>query len=143
MKTISLFTLLIIASLQLSAQCRTFVKNNCESLLDDYLVSGRMYGGYVSQGQEMELNVVLNGGQKYRLINCSKANLGNVQVQLIDNKGNVVYDNVDHDYADKWDFNVKSTQEFKVRTVLPIPDKSSPTTVRDCSILIIGSKSAS
>lgn len=124
------------------AQCRTFVRENCESKLEDYLINGRMYGGYVSQGQEMELNVVLNGGQKYRLINCSKPSLGKIQVQLIDNKGKVVFDNAEHDFAQTWDFDVKATQEFIVRTVFPSPGKGQTSTARDCSILIIGSKSA-
>ena len=142
-KSISIFIGILALGLQVNAQCRTFVKNNCESKLDDYQISGRMYGGYVSQGQELELNVVLNGGQKYRLINCSKPDLGVIQVQLLDKQGNVVFDNADHEFANSWDFDVKATQEFTVRTVLPSPPKSQASTVRDCSILIIGSKSAS
>ena len=129
-------------AVQVNAQCRTFVRNNCESKLEDFLVNGRMYGGYVSQGTEMELQVVLNGGQKYRLINCSKENLGTIQVQLIDSKGNVIFDNAEHEFVQTWDFDVKATQEFTIRTILPTPPKSQGAMVRDCSILIIGSKSA-
>lgn len=140
---IALFTALIGFSIQANAQCRTFVKNNCNDKLEDYNIGGRMYGGYVSQGQELELNIVLNGGQKYRLINCSKDNLGIVQVVLFDSKGNVVFDNSEHEFVDTWDFDVKSTQEFLVKTILPSPTSSHGSTVRDCNILIIGSKSSS
>lgn len=145
MNKVILITAVVFSSLisNVNAQCRTFVKNNCEQKLEDFMISGRMYGGYVSQGTELELNVVLNGGQKYRLINCSKENLGVVQLVLLDNKGNVIFDNSEHDFADSWDFDVKATQEFTVRTILPTPPKSQSSTIRDCNILIIGGKSAS
>ena len=143
LKSITILLAILAAGIQLNAQCRTFVRNSCEDKLEDYLVSGRMYGGYVSQGQEIELNVVLNGGQKYRLINCSKPSLGTIQVQLLDNKGNIIFDNADHDFVMKWDFDVKATQEFTVRTILPSPTAKQGSSVRDCNILIIGSKEAS
>ena len=143
LKSLAVLAGLIALGVQLNAQCRSYVKNNCEDKLEDYLISGRMYGGYVSQGQELELNVVLNGGQKYRLINCSKPSFGTIQLQLLDSKGNIVFDNADHEFAQSWDFDVKSTQEFKVRTIIPSASKSHGSSVRDCSILIIGSKEAS
>lgn len=142
LKSIIVVLGLFLFASQAQAQCRSFVKNNCEEKLEDYMVSGRMYGGYVSQGTELELNVVLNGGQKYRLINCSKDNLGTVQVVLLDNKGNVIFDNSEHEFANTWDFDVKATQEFTVKTILPSPPKSQGSTIRDCNILIIGSKTS-
>jgi len=142
-KSIILIGGLFLLGIQANAQCRSFVKNNCEEQLEDYLVSGRMYGGYASQGQEIDLVIVLNGGQKYRLINCSKENLGTIQVVLLDNKGNVIFDNFEHEFAQSWDFDVKATQEFTIRTIIPSPSKSQGTAVRDCNILIIGSKTAS
>lgn len=125
-----------------NSQCRTFAKKACESQLDDYMVSGRIYGGYMSQGQEIDIVVVLNGGQQYRLVNCTKPILGNIRVQLIDSDNNVVFDNVDHDFIRNWDFAVKSTQEFIIRTYIPSADKTA-TTVRDCSMVLIGSKTSS
>ncbi len=141
-KNLLLFAGLSIASFSAQAQCKSFVKNNCQDQLEDYQVSGRMYGGYVSQGQEIDLVVVLNGGQKYRLINCSKATLGKIQVVLLDSDGNVLFDNTEHEFAMQWDFEVKSTQEFTVKTILPTPPKSHGSSVRDCNILIIGNKDA-
>jgi hypothetical protein len=126
----------------MSAQCRSFAKNSCESKLDDYMVNGRMYGGYQTQGQETELFLVLIGGQKYRLINCAKQDLGNVWIQLTDSRGHIVFDNSEHDYITNWDFVVKSTQEFKVRTFIQNPAGRSTQKIRDCSILILGSKSS-
>lgn len=95
------------------------------------------------QGQEAMINVVLNGGQKYRLINCNKSSLGEVWIQLLDNKGNIVFDNSEHDFTHTWDFVVKSTQEFRIRTYIQLPENKSAQKVRDCSMVIIGSKSAS
>ena len=125
-----------------NAQCRSFAKKTCENQLDGYMLSGRMYGGYMSQGQEVDIVVVLNGGQAYRLVSCSKPNLGQIRVQLIDSHNKVVFDNVDHDFVQNWDFEVKSTQEFTIRTFIPSADKTA-TTVRDCSIMLIGNKSSS
>ena len=142
-KSIILISSLFFLGIQANAQCRSFVKNNCEEQLEDYQVSGRMYGGYASQGQEIDLVIVLSGGQKYRLINCSKKSLGTIQIILLDNKGNVIFDNFEHEFAQSWDFDVKATQEFTIRTIIPSPSKTRAAAVRDCNILIIGSKSAS
>jgi hypothetical protein len=141
-KIITAILMICVSAYTVDAQCRSFAKNSCETQLEGYMVSGRMYGGFVTQGQEMELNVVLNGGQKYRLVNCSKPDLGKVQVQLLDSEGNIIFDNADHDMAQNWDFDVKSTQEFKIRTIVPGATKSTSSSVRDCSILILGSKAS-
>jgi len=129
--------------IEANAQCRTFAKNTCETQLEGYMLNGRMYGGFLTQGQEMDLVVVLNGGQTYRLVNCSKPTLGEIQIQLIDSDGNIVFNNVDHEMAQDWDFDVKSTQEFTIKTIIPSPSKSQGSSARDCSILLIGSKSSS
>ena len=34
-------------------------------------------------------------------------------------KGNVIFDNAEHEFVMQWDFDVKATQEFTVRTILP------------------------
>jgi hypothetical protein len=126
-----------------SAQCRTFGRSNCESQLDDYMLNGRMYGGYMVQGQQTELMVVLSAGQKYRIIGCTKPSLGTVWIQLLDVNGRVIFDNTEHDLVQTWDFSVKSTQEFKLKTFVPDAVNKSATRIRDCSLLLLGSKSAS
>ena len=127
----------------ITAQCHSFGRSNCESQLEDYMLNGRMYGGYMVQGQETELFVVLSAGQKYRIIGCTKPALGTVWIQLIDGNGTVVFDNTEHDLVQTWDFSVKSTQEFKIRTLVPDARNKSATRIRDCSLLLLGSKSAS
>ena len=134
---------LILFSQILSAQCRSYGRTNCESQLDDYMLNGRMYGGYMLQGQETELFIVLSAGQKYRIVGCTKPNLGTVWIQLIDGTGHVIFDNTEHDLVQTWDFVVKSTQEFKLRTFVPDAVRKSETRIRDCSLLLLGSKSAS
>ena len=134
---------LIFFSQILSAQCRSYARGNCESQLDDYMLNGRMYGGYMLQGQETELYVVLSAGQKYRIVGCTKPSLGTVWIQLVDGTGHVIFDNTEHDLVQTWDFVVKSTQEFKLRTYVPDAVRKSETRIRDCSLLLLGSKSAS
>ncbi len=134
-----LFVLSVFAG-QASAQCKTFAKNKCMPSLDDYMLNGRLYASYMRQGQESELNLVLNGGQKYRLIACAKESLGNVWVRLTDASGKVLYDNAEHDFANTWDFSVKSTQEFKVKTFIQTPKAQNELEVRDCSVILVGSK---
>lgn len=133
---------LFLYSQQVSAQCRTYGRNTCEKDLEDYLLNGRMYGGYMVQGQETELFVVLSAGQKYRLVGCTKPSLGNVWIQLLDGTGRVIFDNSEHNLVQKWDFTVKATQEFKIRTFIPDPRAKTAQPLRDCSIMLIGSKSA-
>lgn len=123
-----------------SAQCRTFAKSKCVPGLEDYMLNGRMYGSYMVQGQEAELHVVLSAGQKYRIMNCARPALGNVWIRLMDSKGRVVFDNSEHDYATSWDFSVKATQEFTVKTFVQTPANAGDEKARDCSVLIIGSK---
>jgi hypothetical protein len=134
---------LMLTSQVLFSQCRTYAKNSCESQLEDYMLNGRMYGGYMVQGQETELFVVLSAGQKYRIVGCTKPALGNVWIQLIDGKGKVVFDNSEHDLVQTWDISVKSTQEFRLKTFVPDAKNKSATRIRDCSLLLLGSKSAS
>jgi hypothetical protein len=134
---------LMLFSQIVSAQCRTYARNNCESQLEDYMLNGRMYGGYMVQGQETELYIVLNAGQKYRILGCTKPNLGTVWIQLLDGNGNIIFDNTEHDLVQTWDFSIKSTQEFKLRTFVPDAKNKSETRIRDCSLLLLGSKSPS
>ena len=135
-------TLMMFSQLS-SAQCRTYGRNTCESDLEDYMLNGRMYGGYMVQGQETELFVVLSAGQKYRLVGCTKPALGKVWIQLLDSKGKVVFDNTEHNLVQTWDFTVKATQEFRIKTFIPDPKGKTSQPLRDCSIMLIGSKSAS
>ncbi|MEQ8323120.1 MAG: hypothetical protein RIC15_09005 [Vicingaceae bacterium] len=132
-----------ITGTSLMAQCRTYAKNTCESQLDDYLLNGRMYGGYMIQGQNTELYVVLSAGQKYRLVGCTKESLGQLWIQIIDGKGHVIFDNTEYDLVQNWDFTVKSTQEFKIRTFIPEPKGKTEQKMRDCSLMLIGSKGSS
>ena len=118
-------------------QCRSFAQKNCNPKLGDYRPNGSLYATYMQDGQETELNVVLIGGQKYRLVHCHREGLGKVWIQLYDKQGKLVYDNSEHDFATTWDFSVKATQEFRIKTFISgVGDKDT----RSCAVLMLGNK---
>ena len=132
--------LIALLSTSALAQCRTFAQKKCVPGLGDYKPNGSLYANYMEDGQETELNLVLIGGQNYRLLHCHKEGLGQVWIQLMDNTNKVIYDNAEHDFATTWDFSVKSTQEFKVKTFISGVGEVSDMTARACAVLLLGNK---
>jgi hypothetical protein len=122
-----------------SAQCRTYAQKKCVPELGDYRPNGSLYANYMENGQETQLNLVLIGGQKYRLLHCHKEGLGQVWIQLFDHKGKVVFDNSEHNFATTWDFSVQSTQEFSIKTFISGVGEYDQT-ARACAVLLLGNK---
>lgn len=121
-------------------QCKGFAQKKCMPELGDFRPNGSLYANYMEDGQETELNVVLIGGQKYRLLHCHRQGLGKVWIQLFDNKDKLVFDNSEHNFVTTWDFTVKSTQEFTVRTFISgVGDVNDPA-ARSCAVLLLGNK---
>jgi hypothetical protein len=131
--------LLVLGAASVSAQCRTYAQKKCVPELGDYRPNGSLYANYLENGQEIQLNLVLIGGQKYRLLHCHKEGLGQVWIQLFDHKGKVVFDNSEHNFATTWDFSVQTTQEFSVKTFISGVGEHDQA-ARSCGVLLLGNK---
>lgn len=118
------------------AQCKGLANDKCSPRLGDFLPNGRLYQSVLEKGSTGELYMVLNGGQQYRIITCADDKLGATEWQLLDSRGNVVFDNREHNMAQAWDITVASTQEFTMR----IQTGTKKGVGRGCSCILVGYK---
>ena len=129
----------IISANSLNAQCRTFVKNNCREAMGEYIPSENFNAAKLQPGDEAEVEMTFYGGEDYRLLVCSQELLGEVEFQLLDLEGNVLFNNVDKEMASHFDFKVGGTQNLMVR--IKVSDNNSAALApQGCVAIMLGSK---
>ncbi len=107
-----IFLLLTVTLLfnHVDAQCFSFAKKVGKAKLGDYTHDGNYNATVISEGESAELYKTFFEGQKYRVCISKIDDFPQIQFQIKDQEGTVLYDNKDHDYSLVWDFEVKSTQ---------------------------------
>ena len=79
---IFLIAVLILSSnLQLFGQCER--KKFCDDYMEDYDYRSQSSYAKLTPGDTASVNVVLYGGQKYRMFVCNDAKLGNVSWKIV------------------------------------------------------------
>lgn len=109
-KHIILTLLLIVVAENVNAQCYNFAKKVGKAKLGDYVHDGNYNATILSEGEKAEMFKTFFEGQKYRISICKIKSLPPIHFKLVDQDGNVLFDNQKHDYILSWDFEVKSTQ---------------------------------
>ena len=88
-----------------AAQCRTFTKKRCLPQLEDYVQNDNYNTAVLIPGDEAELELTFFGDRAYRLLVCGHPVLGDLTFQVLDSRGNGIYDSTDKD-SDHFDFRV-------------------------------------
>lgn len=124
------------------AQCKSFTKNTCRPILEDFIPNENFNSTMLVPGDEAELKLTFYGGQEYRLVVCGHPVLGDVHFTVLDNKKNELYARRDGDQNNYFDFKLESTQQFRV--LVNVPSKDSPNELihEGCVSIMIGYKEA-
>ncbi len=134
------FAMLNILPQTTQAQCKRFTKKKCLSKLPPYTYNGQLNSAILSQGDVADLKLTFYPEQKYRVFVCADEGLGNIEFKLINEDGNVIYDNENTDYLPYWDFSTNEAIELTLRIIIP-PAPSDALTVKDgCVSILVGFK---
>lgn len=101
-----------------SAQCKSFINNECKPKLAPYIYNGQMNSAVLNQGDIAELMLTFYSNQEYRIV-VSADDLGDVTFRLLNLEGEELFSNADHGFADHWDFTTNSTQLLTVEVSVP------------------------
>lgn len=110
------------ASVASFAQCRAFVKNNCQAAMLPYKFNQTYNAAQLAPGEEAEVDLTFFSGQEYRLLICTHPILGEVNWKLSDPTGQVLFESTADKPQHNFDFKVATTQQLKV--LIEVPEKA-------------------
>lgn len=120
-------------------QCRTFVKNNCGDALEGFIPGESFNAVKLFPGDAAEVEMTFYSEVDYRLLVCSHEVLGDVNFQLVDKDGEVIYDNANREYSEFFDFRLEGTRTFGLKIKVPEQDDSS-INPQGCVAILLGRK---
>lgn len=142
MKTPKLILSVLFISLGLSGigQCKSFAKSFARPLMGDYIPNENFNSAKLMPGDEAETVLTFYAGQNYRLLVTNHPILEKVEFKVLDKDRNVIYDNMNHDMSDHFDFNVQSTQQLLVQISVPEKDAATSINPQGCVAIMVGFK---
>jgi len=120
-------------------QCRTFVKNNCGDALEGFIPGESFNAVKLFPGDAAEVEMTFYSEVDYRLLVCSHEVLGDVNFQLVDKDGEVIYDNANREYSEFFDFRLEGTRTFGLKIKVPEQGDSS-INPQGCVAILLGRK---
>jgi hypothetical protein len=119
------------------AQCRAFTKNKCLPQLEGYVQNDNYNSAVLIAGDQAELLLTFYGNKQYRLLVCVNPILGNIDYEVRDTNGELIYKANTGD-ADTFDFKMVNTQQLIVK--LMVPEKDAVLPHEGCVTVLVGSK---
>lgn len=90
-------------------------------------------------GDAAEVEMTFYSGVDYRLLVCSHDILGDVNFQLVDKEGQVIYDNADREYTEFFDFRLEGTRTFDL--MIEVPEQADLSiNPQGCVAILLGRK---
>lgn len=121
-------------------QCKSFTKNTCRPMLEDYIPNENFNSTMLVPGDEAELKLTFYGGQEYRLLVCSHPVLGELNFTVLDKKKNELYARTEADQNNYFDFRLENTQQFRVRVNVPVKENPNDLIHEGCVSIMVGYK---
>ena len=120
-----LLALFLLSALPLAAgaQCRSFVKNKCQTSMLPYKFNETFNAAQLAPGEEAEVDLTFFSGQDYRLLICAHPILGAVNWKLVDGTGQSLFESTAENPKTNFDFKVANTQQLKVH--IDVPQKAT------------------
>jgi hypothetical protein len=141
-KLLPIIVLLIIGSnSEVNAQCKNFTKKKCMGSLDSYNSNGQYNGAVMFDGEEASLMQTFYSGQEYRLFICAHPSIAEgIFFEVSDYRNNKIYSSEGKNET-MFDFNVESTQQLKIRIVVPSSGASGADIKKNgCVSVLVGFK---
>lgn len=116
---------IFIASARLaSAQCEGYGYKQCVKYLEkEYKSNGQSNSAAISPGETTKVNMVFYKGYDYRVVFCAEEHLGQLSIKVYNTKGKekgeLLFDNSQHENAFHWDFTMKATQRLIIEVSAP------------------------
>lgn len=121
-------------------QCRNFVKKNCGSSMAGYVPAENFNAAKLYPGDVAEVRMTFYGGEDYRLLVCGAPILGDLNFQISDTEGELLFDNAsDSAMTNYFDFRAAGTQDFIVKVVVP-SENDAALDPQGCVAIISGKK---
>jgi len=122
------------------SQCKHFAKQVCKKELSPYIHDGNYNAAILTEGETAEMYKTFYSGQNYRVYICGSNILPDLQFQILDVNRNVLFDNSNHDYIEKWDFVPQSSQQLIISLKVGNSEGESEEPVSGCVAIMIGIK---
>ena len=144
MKNLSILILLFTLAIPLtsSAQCKGFAKKKCIPLLEDYVPTENYNSLQMVEGEEAELYVVFVENNDYRIAVCSHPVLGEVNFKIQTEKGQLIYDSIENEGINIFDFSTISTKKLHLIISVPALDNPSSMIHPGCVTIMVGNKAS-
>jgi hypothetical protein len=122
-----------------SAQCKSFVKSKCVPELENYVPSDKFNSLRMVEGEEAEVNLIFVANHDYRVLICSQEILGNVEYEILTDRGQVIYSSKDNEGKSYFDFSTTSTEKLQV--IIRVSESESTTGMmhEGCVTVMVGS----
>lgn len=145
MKNLSILFLLFALTSPIfsSAQCKGFAKKKCIPLLEDYVPAENYNSLQMVEGEEAELYLVFVENNDYRIAVCSHPILGEVNFRFQTEKGQLIYDSIENDGNNIFDFSTISTEKLHLIISVPELENSSDMVHPGCVTIMVGNKTSS
>lgn len=126
-----------------SAQCKGFAKKKCIPLLEDYIPSENYNSLQMVEGEEAELYLVFVENNDYRIAVCSHPVLGEVNFKIQTEQGQLIYNSIDNEGNNIFDFSTISTEKLHLLISVPALESSSDMVHPGCVTIMVGNKPSS
>lgn len=122
-----------------SAQCKNFVKKKCAPQLENYVPSDKFNSLRMVEGEEAEMYLIFVANHDYRVAICTQDILGDVEFEVLTDRGTVIFSSSDNEGQNTFDFSTTSTEKLQV--VIRVPESESSTGLmhEGCVTVMIGS----
>lgn len=139
MKTLTIITFLLL-SVSAFGQCKSFTKNTCRPMLEDFIPNENFNSTMLVPGDEAELKLTFYGGQEYRLLVCGHPVLGELDFTVMDKKKNELFTRSHEEDKNYFDFRPESTQQLIVKVNVPVRDNPNELIHEGCVSIMVGYK---
>jgi hypothetical protein len=129
-------------SYTVSAQCKGFAKKICKLELIPYIHDGNYNAALMSEGEEADMYKTFYSNQQYRLAICGSDTAFQVEFKVTDSRGNILYNNREHNFSRIWDFKFETSQQVKITVKVPVSNKKKNDSeiVSGCVAILVGFK---
>jgi len=132
--------LMAVTATSVNAQCKTFAKNVCKPMLDPFIHDGNYNAAILTEGEEAELYKTFYSGQTYRISICGSEALPNIEFKVLDSEDNVIFDNKQSNFTQKFDFKTPTSQQLKIYIKVPASGKNQEEINSGCIAIMFGFK---
>lgn len=140
MKTLAIISLVLLTVSSAFGQCRSFTKNTCRPMLEEFIPNENFNSVMLVPGDEAELKLTFYGGQEYRLLVCGHPVLGELNFSVLDKKKNELYSRTHENEKNYFDFRPESTQQLIVTVNVPVRDNPNQLIHEGCVTIMVGYK---